>query len=118
MKNVMGATLVGITRRLPSAAFFERRRMRRQASPADRAGQAEVVEPFGIVIGHSSRENVALPGIRRNFEALHLAQHLQRAALAAHLRAGSDVLPAQQPAHELRRVTGSICLRSVATVRR
>jgi len=54
----------------------------------------------------------------RNFKALQLADHFERAVLASHLRARGDVLPAQEPLHELEAVTGAICLRKVATVRR
>ena len=49
-----------------------------------------------------ARQNLFLPGIRRNFETLQLSQRLQQTALAAQLRLRSDVLPTQQPAHELR----------------
>ena len=44
-----------------------------------------------------------LPGVRRNFETLQLTHGLQQSAFAAQLRLRSDVLPAQQPAHVLRR---------------
>ena len=76
--------------------------MRRQAAPADGAGQAKLIERVGIVVGDAARQNVALPGVGGNFETLQLAQNFKRAAFAAELRSGRDVLPAQQPAHELR----------------
>ena len=56
----------------------------------------------GIVVRDSAGENEALPGIGGNLESLQLAKDFERAMLAAHLRAGSDMLPAQQPVHELR----------------
>ena len=77
--------------------------MRRQASPADGAGQAQLIERSGIVVVHAARQNLLLPGVRRNFETLQLAQHFQQSALAGELRLRRHVLPAQQPAHELRR---------------
>ncbi len=47
-------------------------------------------------------KTVLLPGVRRNLESLQLTHGFQQSALAAQLRLRSDVLPAQQPAHELR----------------
>ncbi len=87
----------------PSRGVIERGRMRRKPSPADGAGQAELVEPGGIVVGDAPGENLPLPGIGGNFESLQLPQHIQRGAFARHLRCWRDMLPAQQPAHELRR---------------
>src|SRR5438270_11880756 len=46
---------------------------------------------------------MALPCIGRNFESLQLSQDLECGALTLHLRFGRDMLPSQQPAHELRR---------------
>ena len=43
-KNVIGATLVGTTRRRPSPRIFQRCRMRRQAAPANCSGQAKLIE--------------------------------------------------------------------------
>ena len=99
------------------ACILQRRRMRRQASPADRAGQAELVEPAGSYSIDAARENLLLPGIGRDLEALQLMQHLQQAALAAELRLRREVLPAQQPAHELRRGDGLDLLAQRPTVR-
>src|SRR2546430_10236162 len=48
----------------------------------------------------------SLPGIRRSLEALHLANRFEIAALAKQLRAGSDMLPAKLPVHELRGCDG------------
>ena len=47
-------------------------------------------------------EELPFPSVGRRLEALELAEDFQDAALAGELRAGSEVLPAQQPAHELR----------------
>ena len=56
-----------------------------------------------IVVRDPPRENLPFPGICRRFESLKLLQDLERATLAENLRTWCDVLPAQQPAHELRR---------------
>ena len=86
------------------ARFAERRRMRREAPPADRAGEAKIIENFGIVIGNAAREDLRFPGIRGRFEALKLLEDFERAVFAEQPRIRRHVLPAQQPAHELRRV--------------
>ncbi len=44
-----------------------------------------------------------LPGIGGNFKSLELANHVQSGAFTYNLCTRRDVLPAQQPAHELRR---------------
>ena len=77
--------------------------MRRQSAPSDRAAQAELIEMRGIIVGDSAGEDEALPCIGGYFKTLQLAKDFERAMLAAHLRAGSDMLPAQKPVHELRR---------------
>src|SRR5712691_10265329 len=75
--------------------------MRGQAAPADCAGEAELIEQLGLVVGNAARENLALPGICGSFEALQLLQRFQQPALAEELRAGRDVLPSEDPVHEL-----------------
>ena len=77
--------------------------MRREASPAHRARQAKLIERRRIVIVHPRRQDVPLPGVRWNFETLQLTHGLQQSAFAAQLRLRRNVLPAQQPAHILRR---------------
>ena len=77
--------------------------MRREPSPADRSRQAKLIQMRRIVIRDSPSENKALPRTRRNFETLQLAQHFERSMLAPYLRSRSNMLPAQQPIHELRR---------------
>ena len=62
-----------------------------------------MVERTGVVGGEAAGEDVALPGAGGNFEALQLAQRLLQAVLAAQTGAGREVLPAQQPMHELGR---------------
>ena len=42
-----------------------------------------------------------LPGVSGCFEALQLPDYLEYAALAKNLGPGRDMLPSQQPAHEL-----------------
>jgi hypothetical protein len=58
------------------AGIFQRRRMRRQPAPADRAGQAKLIQHSRIVLVHAPRQNLLLPGIGRNFETLQLTQCL------------------------------------------
>ncbi len=80
--------------------------MRRQASPADGAREAELIERAWVVSVDAAREDLLLPCVRRNLKALQLAKRLVQSALAGQLRLRRDVLPAQQPAHELRRSDG------------
>ena len=77
--------------------------MRRQASPTNRAGEAKLIKPLGIIIGNAMREYVTLPGVGGNFKSLQLTNDLKRSAFTLQLGSRRDVLPAQQPPHELRR---------------
>src|SRR6185312_10476466 len=79
---------------------FQHRRMRGKASPADGAGKAELIKHLRIIIDDPASQNMALPCACWNFKALQLAQHLHRAMLSPRLRSRSNMLPAQQPAHE------------------
>ena len=56
-----------------------------------------------IVLSQTLSQNLPLPGIRRNFKSLKLAQDFEQATLAAELRSRCDMLPSRQPTHELRR---------------
>src|SRR5262245_31397900 len=84
--------------------------MRRYPAPADRPSQAKLVEYFGVVVGDSSAEDLALPGIGWSLEALHLLKDLERPAFPQKLRGGCDVLPPQEPAHVFGRGDGSYLL--------
>src|SRR5512133_2015328 len=88
---------------LPFSAVFERRWMRRQTSPAHCPGQAQTVQHCRIVAPHSPPKDLAFPRICGHLKPLQLPEYIQRAALAQYLRSRSDMLPAQQPSHELRR---------------
>ena len=99
----MGATEVGTMRRMRPVRVFECGGMRREASPAGDAPEAEMVERGTVVVGDAAGEDVALPGAGGNFKALQLAQSFQQSVLAAQGGAGREVLPAQQPMHELGR---------------
>ena len=91
---------------LAGSRIVKRSGMRRQPSPTDRSGKAELVQPLGIVVRNASAENVPLPGTGGNFKSLQLSQHVERGAFSLHLTPGRDMLPAQQPAHELCRCHG------------
>src|SRR5260370_38414302 len=80
--------------------------MRREAPPADRAGEAELVEVFGVVVGDTARKDLALPGICRRFKSLQLTQSFEQPTLTQQLGGWRDVLPTEQPVHELRRSAG------------
>src|SRR5690348_8263582 len=69
--------------------------MRRQASPADCASEAELIENLRRVARDALAEDAMLPGICRRFKTLQLAQNCERAALAGELCAGRGMLPAQ-----------------------
>src|SRR4029077_14912531 len=81
--------------------------MWRYPTPACRTGQAQLIEDLRIVIGDAAAQDLALPSIRGSLKTLHLLQDFQRAAIAQHLARRCNVLPAQQPAHELGRCNGS-----------
>src|SRR5207249_4906058 len=78
-----------------SIRSLECRRMRRQPSPSDRTGEAELIKPLGIVIGNTMREYVTLPGVSGNFKTLQLADNFESGAFALQLGSGRNVLPAQ-----------------------
>src|ERR1700686_864962 len=82
---------------------FQCRGMRREPPPPDRARQTKLIDLFWIVIGDTSREGLAFPGIRRRFKSLQLSQRFEQAALAQQLCARRDMLPTEKPVHELRR---------------
>ena len=69
--------------------------MRRQASPTDRAGQAKLVEPFGIVVRNTAAQDMPFPRAGRNFEPLQLAQYIKCGAFSLNLTSRREVLPAQ-----------------------
>ena len=76
--------------------------MRRKASPSDGAAEAKLVEFGEVVVADARGEDIAFPSVSGKFKTLQLRKDFQKATVAAGLRAGSDVLPAQEPAHELR----------------
>src|SRR5580658_6358165 len=71
------------------------------AGPSPPLPPGKVDRDTRLVVEDSSPEYKSLPGVRRHFESLQLTNDLERAMLAAHLRPRSDVLPPQQPIHEL-----------------
>jgi hypothetical protein len=75
---------------------------RREAAPGDLAGEAQLVEPGRVVVGDAPREDLALPGLGGQLEALELLDDPQQALGSVQLGAGLDVLPAQQEADQLR----------------
>ena len=67
--------------------------MRRQSSPADRSGEAKLIEPLGIVIDDAACQHLPLPGVGRNFKSLELAHDFERATLARDLSSRRHMLP-------------------------
>ena len=100
-KIASGATRVGRTAARPLRV--SKRRMRRQPAPHDFAGQAQTIQQFRIVLGDAPRQHDRFPRRRGNFIALQLPQNLKQAVDAVQLRAGRNMLPAAQEAHEARR---------------
>ena len=82
----MGAAVVGMTRRGAVAVGGEPRGMRRDAAPADDAGEAEVVEPARVVVGDAGGEERALPLDGGGFEAFELFDRREHAFFAGELR--------------------------------
>ena len=73
--------------------------VRRDAAPADGSGEAEGVEPAGIVVGDAGGEEGALPLDGGGFEAFELVEGFEDAFFAGELRLRGEVLPVEQPAH-------------------
>src|SRR5579864_2537614 len=86
---------------LARGRIFERGWMRREASPAHGARQAELIQPLRIVVRDASCENLPLPRVGGDFKPLKLPQYFKRSPFTLDLRSRRDVLPSQQPAHEL-----------------
>ena len=70
------------------------------AAPADDAGEAEVVEPLGVVVGDARGEEGALPLDGGGFEAFELLDGGEDAFFAGELGVGGEVVPVEEPAHE------------------
>ena len=51
----------------------------RKPSPGDTAGEAKHVEQRRIVLGAARRQNVGLPRLRRNLDAVELLQDARQA---------------------------------------
>ena len=77
--------------------------MRREASPSGHAHEAEAVERGTVVASDAAGKDVAFPSAGGDFKALQLAQDFQQSVLATQIGAGCEMLPAQQPMHELGR---------------
>lgn len=69
------------------------------AAPADRAREAEVVEPGGGVDGDACGEQGALPLDGGGFETFELREGVEEPVFAGELGVGREVLPAEEPAH-------------------
>ena len=74
-------------------------RMRRDAAPAYGSGEAESIEPAGIIIGDAGGEQGPLPFNCGRFEAFELMKSVEDTFLAGELRLRGEMLPLEQPAH-------------------
>ena len=68
------------------------------AAPAYGSGEAEVVEPAGVVVGYAGGEEGALPLDGRGLEAFELVEGFEDAFFAAELGLRGEVLPGAEPA--------------------
>src|SRR5256885_901945 len=75
--------------------------MRRESAPPNRTCEAELIEVRRIVVAQPLRQDLPLPSVRGDLKALQLPYNFPQSSLSAKLRAGGDMLPARQPAHEL-----------------
>ena len=73
--------------------------MGRDAAPSNGTGQAESVEPAGIVVGDAGGEEGALPLDGGGLEAFELAEGFEDALFAGELGLRGEVLPLEEPAH-------------------
>ena len=69
------------------------------AAPAYGSGEAEGVEPAGIVVGDAGGEEGALPLDGGGLEAFELAEGFEDAFFAGELGLRGEVLPLEEPAH-------------------
>ena len=69
------------------------------AAPTNGAGEAEGVEPAGVVVGDAGGKEGALPLDGRGFEAFELVEGFEDALLAGELGLRGEVLPVEEPAH-------------------
>jgi len=69
------------------------------AAPAYGAGEAEGVEPAGVVVGDAGGEKGALPLDGGGLEAFELLEGVEEAFFAGELGLGGEVLPVEEPAH-------------------
>ena len=93
--------------------------MRREPSPADRAGQAEMVEHLGRVVGDAPLQNLLFPGVGGGFETLQWPNDFERAALAERACVpGATCCQRSSQRMNCAGVTGWICLRNSPRVRR
>ena len=67
--------------------------------PCDLAGEAELVEPGGVVVANAGAEKVVLPGAGGGLEALEAFEGAAEAGAAAVDGAGGESLPAGEEAH-------------------
>ncbi len=72
---------------------------RGEPPPGHLAGQAQLVEPAGVVPGHPRRQQVALPLAGRRLDALELLDDREQAGPPLGPGPGGEVLPAGQEAH-------------------
>ena len=73
--------------------------VRGDAAPAYGSGEAERVEPAGIVVGDAGGEQGALPLDGGGFEAFELVEGFEDAFFAGELGLRGEVLPVEEPAH-------------------
>src|SRR6185295_18599716 len=72
-----------------------------EPGPTDFAGEAERVEERRFVAVDAQREDVALPGVRGDFESVELFDDFVNAVDAGQARRRRHVLPGEEEAHEV-----------------
>src|SRR6185295_2225816 len=72
-----------------------------ETTPRDRARQAEPFEVRRIVARDARRQDLRLPGTRRQLEPLELTDDGEQPVAAVELRALVDVLPTEEEAHQV-----------------
>src|ERR1700680_1715423 len=76
--------------------------MGRQAPPPNGPGQAKLVQNLRVVVCDSPREDPIFPGVCRRLETLQLPERFECSAISEQLSSRRNVLPTEEPAHELR----------------
>src|ERR1017187_5918227 len=82
------------------AVAFVKSRVRRDTSPANDPGQAEMIKPARIVVCDSRREDGFFPLDGRRLEAFQFCDRFEQSIFSRDLGLRRKMLPSEEPTHE------------------